>query len=139
MTVNNQELDFMTTLGFSVVTSKQSVRLLAVTMYVLLAPPVTTATLHLKTRSIEIPRDAPLPTNSSAAGVLQHYLARFDHALSTADRDSLSARGIRVGAYVPDDGFVITIERRVAVTGTGITWMAPMDAADKISPMLWNL
>ncbi|MGA2186060.1 MAG: matrixin family metalloprotease [Bryobacteraceae bacterium] len=49
--------------------------------------------------------------------------------------EALRARGIHVLGYVPG-GFFVSIPEGVSLADTGVEWVAPLEAAQKISPLL---
>jgi hypothetical protein len=97
-------------------------------------------TLHLKTRNIETGRADSAFTAAEAASPrgLQpgHLMIQFQEAPTAETMVELAERGVRVLADVPENGLLVSIDRRVRLKGLGVRYAAPIDPADKISPLI---
>jgi len=94
-------------------------------------------TLHLKTREIATDAshvvtgiDTPVPFRSG------HLILQFSHRPSAETIATLQARGVAVLHGIPDNGLLVTLNRPTSVDGLGAIYAAPLDAADKISPIV---
>ena len=105
-------------------------------------PPLSAQrSLHLKTGSIQPPAEG---VSSERIGkrldaTRWHGVVRMnavtDDFPAFSQVEALRARGIHVLGYVPG-GFFVSIPEGVSLADTGVEWAAPLEAAQKISPLL---
>ncbi len=62
-------------------------------------------------------------------------LLQFGRPPSAAHVAELKKRGVTVVADVPDNGLLVSVAGPVRLTGLGVRYAAPIEAADKISPL----
>ncbi|HEY7336803.1 MAG TPA: matrixin family metalloprotease [Bryobacteraceae bacterium] len=93
--------------------------------------------LHFKTRSIASPAgaavemaDSPVPFGRG------HLILQFNHAISAETLAALRDRDVAVLGGVPDNGVLVALNHPVALTGLNVTYAAPVDPSDKISPLI---
>src|SRR5579872_6446205 len=86
--------------------------------------------IRLKTRTIDPPRTV----RSGAWG--RHLVLRFESRPGPRLLAELAHRRIRVLAYLPDSALMVAVDGQPDLSGLGVTWAGPLDAADKISPLL---
>jgi len=92
--------------------------------------------LRLKTRSIVTdPAQLVLEAEGPGPGGSGHLLLQFSRPPSAAHVAELAKRGVTVLADVPDNGLLVSVLRPVMLTGLGVRYAAPIQAADKISPL----
>ena len=91
--------------------------------------------LIFKTRRIDTSSSAPVRDLASRLVGPQHLVIQFDHTPSQADIAELKSRGVNVLGGVPYNGLIVSLASRVAVGDLGIRYAAPIDPADKISPV----
>lgn len=101
--------------------------------------------LRLKTRQIvgdltHIVAEADTPAPLHAG----HLILQFAQ-IPTADTVAeLQARGVTVLGAIPENGLLVTLDRRVSLEGLGAIYAEPLPPADKISPLIgrnpqkWN-
>ncbi|MGB9606760.1 MAG: matrixin family metalloprotease, partial [Bryobacteraceae bacterium] len=65
-----------------------------------------------------------------------HAIIEFDGGPDREALAELEGRGARVLGYVPDAGFMVTLPEGVRLEGLGVRWVARLEAADKLSPLL---
>ncbi len=96
----------------------------------------TQGVIRLKTRSIAgTELSSRVPAIKSPESANQHYLVLFG---SYPDPDvvaELQARHVVVLAYVPENALMVSATR-LNLRGLDVLWSGPMDAADKLSPMV---
>jgi hypothetical protein len=93
--------------------------------------------IHLKTRTVQPDPSAVSATQQAgAAGV--HRIVQFDHFPSAEDLDSLLADGNVVVSVVPDNAVAVAAQTGSVAARPGMTWIAPLNPADKLSPALGN-
>lgn len=93
--------------------------------------------LHLKTRSIA-------PTGGASVEVVEspvrfgrgHLILQLDRPVSGGALTALEGLDIHVLGGIPDNGVLVSLSRRATVAGLGVTYAAPIDPADKISPLV---
>ncbi|HLH42522.1 MAG TPA: matrixin family metalloprotease [Bryobacteraceae bacterium] len=93
--------------------------------------------LRLKTRSIAPPPgsaveviDSPVPFGRG------HLILQLDRPVSADALAALQALDIHVLGGIPDNGVLVSLNHRIRVAALGITYAAPIDPADKISPLI---
>ena len=93
--------------------------------------------IHLKTRQIETgPASAAGETSSPRLFGRGHLLVQFQEPPSAETVAELKQRGVRVLADVPENGLLISLDRRVRLGDLGVRYMAPIRPSDKISPLI---
>ena len=93
--------------------------------------------LRFKTRSIDTASGTPLANlHGPHASGRGHVLLQFEAPPSPDAIDILKSRGVNVLQDVPENGLLVYVDRSVGVLGLGIRFMAPLDPADKISPLI---
>jgi hypothetical protein len=95
--------------------------------------------LRLKARTIPPARDGAAPPGAGRVAVLPgraHYIVQFDSYPGLEIRQELARRGVRVLRYTPDAGLMVRSERDVDLGGLGVSWVGPLEASDKLSPLL---
>ncbi len=93
--------------------------------------------LHLKTRQIETaPASAIAEAVSPRPFGRGHLMVQFEQPPSAETVAELGQRGIRVLADVPENGLLISLDRRVPLGDLGVRYMAPIRPSDKISPLV---
>jgi hypothetical protein len=93
--------------------------------------------LRFKTRWIETASGAPVASvHSPHPSGRGHLLLQFENPPSADAVNLLKSRGIDVLQDVPENGLLVYVDRPVGVLGLGIRFMAPLDPADKISPLV---
>jgi len=96
--------------------------------------------LHLKTRTIQTPAQATatLPSLRQSGGNLQttHQVVEFDHPAGAADINELMLAGAQITGILPDNAVMISIPGGLQTLPFGVIWVGPVDAQDKISPMV---
>ncbi len=97
--------------------------------------------IKLKTRQIEA---AASPAGEGRGGIpaggrreAMHVLVQFAAPPGAAEVRALEDRGIRVLQYVPDNAFLVLLDRDASLDGLGLAWAGPLAYSDKISPD-WN-
>jgi hypothetical protein len=65
-----------------------------------------------------------------------HLLLQFDGQPSAEAVQEMTRRGVMVLEAVPENGLVVSLAWPVPVHGMGLRYAAPIDPADKISPMI---
>jgi hypothetical protein len=117
-------------------------RLLKYSLFLLLAASLAQAVfaqpvLHLKTREIAADSfrvidtiDTPVPFRAG------HLILQFSQRPSAETIAMLEARGVAVLHGIPDNGMLVTLNRPASLEGLGAIYAAPLDAADKISPII---
>jgi hypothetical protein len=99
----------------------------------LLAPAAWTQhVIRLKTRAFEPARRLPAGTRSAK----RHLLLEFAAYPGPEVREELARRGIRVLDYVPENTLMAAVPARASLAGLPLLWVGPLEAADKISPLL---
>lgn len=93
--------------------------------------------LHLKTREIVTDPaqvvtgiDTPVPFRSG------HLILQFRQRPSVETISALQARGVTVLHGIPDNGLLVTLNRPASLVGLGAIYAAPIERADKISPIV---
>jgi matrixin len=93
--------------------------------------------LHLKTRRIETGRASAAAEASSPRPFGRgHLLIQFQEPPSAETVAELEQRGVRVLADVPENGLLISLDRRVTLDDLGVRYVAPIRSSDKISPLI---
>ena len=72
---------------------------------------------------------------SPRASARGHILIQFEKAPTAEVVAQLKARGVSVLADVPENGLLVSLDRRVMVRDLGIRFAAPIDPEDKMSPI----
>jgi hypothetical protein len=92
--------------------------------------------IHLKTRNIETNPSASVDEitspNPRGAG---HLLLQFGERPTAAMVRALERRGVKVLGDVPDNGLLVSVDRRTNITGLRAHYAAPIRPRDKISPL----
>jgi hypothetical protein len=93
--------------------------------------------IRLKTRTIDTAQAASLgrPAGRPLAGG-RHYLLEFASYPGPDVREQLTALGIRVLQYVPDNTLMVLVDRGLNLDNLGAIWVGELEAEDKISPVL---
>lgn len=93
--------------------------------------------LHFKTRQIRpdpsrvVTRiDTPVPFRSG------HLMLQFSQPPSADVIAALEARGVTVLRGIPENGLLVTLSRPASLEGLGAIYAAPIEATDKISPII---
>jgi len=95
----------------------------------------TQGVIRLKTRNI-VPGQPPgQEQRGHVVGSPRHYLVLFGSYPGPKVREELAQRRISVLAYVPDNALMVSATV-LNLSGLDVTWSGPLDAADKISPVL---
>jgi hypothetical protein len=94
-------------------------------------------TLRLKTREIR-PDASRVMTYADTPVPLRfgHVLLQFAEPPPPATIAELEARGIRVLHGIPENGLLVTVDRRVSLEGLRAIYAEPLAASDKISPII---
>jgi hypothetical protein len=93
--------------------------------------------LILKTHRIDTSNAGPVSEIASPQAFGRgHLLLQFDAPPAAATVAELKQRGVTVLSDVPDNGLLVSLERRVPVHDLGVRYAAPLDPADKISPLI---
>src|SRR6266404_5945326 len=98
--------------------------------------------LRLKTRQIDTTAAGGVPENrvreirSPRSFRPGHLLLQFDGPVSPEMTAKLRARGIKVLHDVPDNGLLVAVDRRVVLDDMSVRFAAPIEAIDKISPLI---
>jgi hypothetical protein len=94
------------------------------------------AVIRLKNRTIHTAREIqprePIPADAYPG----HWILQFRTFPGKDIRVELARRQIRVLAYVPDFGLLVSLEEPPDLAGLGVTWTGRLQAADKLSPLL---
>jgi hypothetical protein len=93
--------------------------------------------IHLKTQTIQ-PDSTAISTIQPADLPGVHRIVQFDHFPSVEDLDTLLADGNVVLGVVPDNAVVVTAQTGSVTVRPGMSWIAPLNPADKLSPVLGN-
>ncbi|HSR06252.1 MAG TPA: matrixin family metalloprotease [Bryobacteraceae bacterium] len=93
--------------------------------------------IHLKTRIIETNPSASVDEiaspNPRGAG---HLLLQFGQHPTAAMVRALERRGVKVLGDVPDNGLLVSLDRRANIAGLRAHYAAPIRPRDKISPLV---
>ncbi len=93
--------------------------------------------LNLKTRRIDTSNARPVTEIASPRVFGRgHLLLQFDAPPAAGTVTELKQRGVTVLSDVPDNGLLISLERRVSVRDLGVRYAAPLEPSDKISPLI---
>ena len=65
-----------------------------------------------------------------------HMLMQFNRPVSAEHIRELASRGVTVLADVPENGLLVSVAGPVRLGGLGVRYAAPVEASDKISPLL---
>ncbi len=93
----------------------------------------------LKTRRIDTGNAAPHHRDRESAEAFgRGHLAASSSTTPPAAETvaELKQRGVTVLSDVPDNGLLVSLERHVSVRNLGVRFAAPLDPADKISPLI---
>jgi len=93
--------------------------------------------LHLKTREFS-------PDSSEAVAAIEppvpflprHMVLQFNGPPTPATMAMLNARGAAVLQAIPENGLLVTVNRRVILEGLGVRYAGAFRDADKISPLI---
>jgi hypothetical protein len=93
--------------------------------------------LHLKTRQFS-PRstadveqiDVPAPFRP------KHVILQFHNPPTAATLAELATRGVAVLQGIPENALLVTIKNPVSLEGLGVRFAGPVEATDKISPLV---
>jgi hypothetical protein len=92
--------------------------------------------LHLKTRRIDT--TSAKSVDSVRGPKLfgrRHLLLQFNDPPSADRVAELKRRGVAVLADVPENGLLVSVERRVPLGDLGVRFAGPIEPADKLSPL----
>jgi hypothetical protein len=93
--------------------------------------------LHLKTREIHPGGSGPVDEiPSSRPYGNRHLLLQFSQPPSIEQVAELKRRGLRVLEDAPENGLLVSAEQRVSLAGLDVRYAAPLEPADKISPLI---
>jgi hypothetical protein len=93
--------------------------------------------IHLKTRQIDTSPAGAVSEGTRPRPFGQgHLLIQFQQPPSVETVAALEQRGVRVLADVPENGLLISLDRRVPLGDLGVRYMAPISPSDKISPLI---
>src|ERR1041385_3339595 len=93
--------------------------------------------LKLKTRRIDTSAGRPVTEiNSPRAFLRGHLLLQFGGSVSPDIVAELKRRGIAVLQDVPENGLLVSVDRRVFVRDLGVRYAARIHPADKVSPLI---
>ena len=101
--------------------------------------------LRLKTRQIKgdvthVVRQADTPVRFRSG----HLILQFAEPPTGETITELETRGVRVLGGIPDNGLLVTVDRRVSLEGLGSIYAEPLAPVDKLSPLIgqrpqgWN-
>jgi hypothetical protein len=93
--------------------------------------------LHLKTRRIDTAsaRSVDAVRGPRLFG-RRHLLLQFNDPPSGERVAELKRRGVAVLADVPENGLLVSVERRVPLGDLGVRFAGPIEPADKVSPLV---
>lgn len=112
-------------------------RFLPAFLLLAVVPALAQTVLHLKTRSIVPPAGAAVEAVDSPVRFDKgHLILQFDHPVSPDLIGALEALDVHVMGGIPENGVLVTLSRRVMLTGLGVVYAAPVDPADKMSPLI---
>ncbi len=93
--------------------------------------------IHLKTRNIETDPSASVAEiaspNPTGAG---HLLLQFGKRPTAAMVRALERRGVKVLGDVPDNGLLVSVDRRTNIAGLRAHYAASIRPRDKLSPLV---
>jgi hypothetical protein len=93
--------------------------------------------IHFKTRNIatdpSVSIDEIASPNPTGSG---HLLLQFGERPTVAMVRALERRGVKVLGDVPDNGLLVSVERRTNITGLRAHYAASIRPSDKISPLV---
>jgi hypothetical protein len=93
--------------------------------------------LKLKTRRIDTSAGRPVTEiNSPRAFLRGHLLLQFGGSVSPDIVAELKRRGIAVLQDVPENGLLVSVDRRVFLRDLGVRYAARIHPADKVSPLI---
>lgn len=92
--------------------------------------------LNLKTRRIDTSAAEPVTEIRPRALGRRHLLLQFNQPPTPETVAELKRRGVSVLGDVPDNGLLVSVDRRVSIANLGVRYAAPLDPADKISPLI---
>jgi Matrixin/Bacterial Ig domain len=98
-----------------------------------------TPLLRVKVRhdAVNAARQAALHRSENVSPfVSRHMIVQFDGPPSAATTAALTARGVAVLQDVPDNALLVRMDGRVSLDGLGVRYAEPIDAEDKISPLI---
>src|SRR5262249_426070 len=90
--------------------------------------------IRLKNGRAIRPGDTSRRISALAGG--RHYIVQFGAYPGAAVRAELERRHIRVVGFVPDSALMVTGSGALDLEGLGVTWAGPLEAEDKISPLV---
>jgi hypothetical protein len=106
-------------------------------LILLAIPAFSQSRLLLKTRHFTPNRrasvtkvDSPVPFSAG------HLILQFDQAPTQILIGELNARGVTVLQSIPENALLVTVNRPVSLEGLGVSYAAPLDPADKVSPLI---
>lgn len=100
------------------------------------AQPSLQPALHFKTRDVETRGAGPVTEiHSPLASARGHLLLQFDEQPTADQISALRRRGIDVLQDVPENGLLVSVDRRTNVSGLKIRFAAAINPADKISSL----
>ena len=93
--------------------------------------------LTLKTRRIDTSASRPVTEIGDPGGFARrHLLIQFNEPPTADIVAALTRRGISVLGDVPENGLLVSIGRRVSLRGLNARYAGPIEAADKLSPLI---
>jgi hypothetical protein len=95
-----------------------------------------TGPIHLKTRNLTASSYPAVEALEAPGQVSGHFLVQFSSGPTAADLQELQRRGARVVGSAPDGGVTISVDQAVSLDGLAVAWSGPLQAQDKISPLL---
>jgi hypothetical protein len=112
-------------------------RLVVASLVVSAFPVVGQPALHLKTRTITTQAAVALDLADTpyylGAG---HFILQFNTPPGADVLTALTELNISVLGGIPDNALIVSLNYPVFLSGFGIVYAAPLDASDKISPLL---
>ncbi|MEQ1883552.1 MAG: matrixin family metalloprotease [Bryobacteraceae bacterium] len=99
-------------------------------------------TLHFKTRRFTPPASAPTAdrelseVDNPAPTGRGHLILEFNSPPTRQLAMELEARGVHVLGDVPENGLLVSLERRTNLRGLGLQWQSRLEPRDKVSPLI---
>ena len=98
--------------------------------------------LHLKARrrlpgtSVSRPTQEIAEIDTPAPSRREHLILQFDNPPTRVMAARLSERGVRVLGDVPENGLLVSLDRRVDLRGLAVRAQTPLEPRDKLSPLI---